>query len=74
MALNINEEKLKQLLELENVAGGTYGDRTLGMTSKIHESAEGMMSSYGGTDFMKNPDLLETLIYLKKHILAKKKL
>ena len=66
MALNIDEQKLKQLLELENVAGGTYGDRTLGMTSKIDESAQGMMSAYGGTDFMKNPDFIRDFDIFKK--------
>ena len=51
---------------LQNVRGGTYGDRTLGMTQKIHESAQGMIDMYGGTDFMDNPDFIRDFNIFKK--------
>lgn len=39
---------------LQNVAGGTYMGKNLDMTTRITDSARGMIDMYKGTDFMTN--------------------
>jgi len=51
---------------LQNVAGGTYRGQTLGMTSRISDSAKGMLDMYKGTDFMTDPNFIRDLEIFKK--------
>ena len=51
---------------LQNVAGGTYMGKNLDMTTRITDSARGMIDMYKGTDFMTNPNFLRDFEIFKK--------